>query len=48
MSQKTYFICITAILAINLWMPMVKIQLGKGVRIFHPDLVNLYDYVIGD
>ena len=25
-----------------------KVQLGKDVRIIHPDLVNLYDCVIGD
>jgi UDP-2-acetamido-3-amino-2,3-dideoxy-glucuronate N-acetyltransferase len=25
-----------------------NVQLGKDVRIFHPDLVNLYDCVIGD
>jgi len=30
-------------------MPIGKnVQLGKDVRIFHPDLVNLYDCVIGD
>jgi UDP-2-acetamido-3-amino-2,3-dideoxy-glucuronate N-acetyltransferase len=30
-------------------MPIGKdVQLGKGVRILHPDLVNLYDCVIGD
>jgi len=25
-----------------------NVKLGKDVRIFHPDLVNLYDCVIGD
>ena len=30
-------------------MPISKnVKLGKDVRIFHPDLVNLYDCVIGD
>ena len=30
-------------------MPISKnVKLGKHVRIFHPDLVNLYDCVIGD
>jgi len=30
-------------------MPIGKnVKLGKDVRIFHPDLVNLYDCVIGD
>jgi len=30
-------------------MPIGKnVQLGKDVRIFHPDLVNLYNCVIGD
>jgi acetyltransferase-like isoleucine patch superfamily enzyme len=30
-------------------MPIGKnVKLGKDVRIFHPDLVNLYDCVVGD
>jgi UDP-2-acetamido-3-amino-2,3-dideoxy-glucuronate N-acetyltransferase len=30
-------------------MPIGKnVKLGKAVRIFHPDLVNLYDCVVGD
>src|SRR6478609_10194853 len=30
-------------------MPISKdVKLGKDVRILHPDLVNLYDCVIGD
>src|ERR1700732_1387421 len=30
-------------------MPVAKdVQLGRDVRIFHPDLVNLYGCVIGD
>jgi UDP-2-acetamido-3-amino-2,3-dideoxy-glucuronate N-acetyltransferase len=32
-----------------MYMPIGKnVQLGKQVRILHPDLVNLYDCVIGD
>jgi UDP-2-acetamido-3-amino-2,3-dideoxy-glucuronate N-acetyltransferase len=32
-----------------MWMPIGKnVQLGKHVRILHPDLVNLYDCIIGD
>lgn len=30
-------------------MPIAKdVQLGRDVRIFHPDLVNLYGCVVGD
>ncbi|MDB5610848.1 MAG: transferase hexapeptide repeat [Bradyrhizobium sp.] len=30
-------------------MPVAKdVQLGRDVRIFHPDLVNLYGCVVGD
>lgn len=29
-------------------MPLKNVQLGRDVRIFHPDLVNLYDCAIGD
>lgn len=29
-------------------MPLVDVELGKGVRVFHPDLVNLYGCRIGD
>lgn len=29
-------------------MPCNEVQLGRGVRIFHPDLVNLYGCTIGD
>ncbi len=29
-------------------MPIENVQLGRDVRIFHPDLVNLYGCVIGD
>src|SRR3954463_12581336 len=29
-------------------MPLVDVQLGEGVRIFQPDLVNLYGCSIGD
>ncbi len=29
-------------------MPMKDVNLGSGVRIFHPDLVNLYGCTIGD
>ena len=32
-----------------IWMPIGKnVQLGKEVRIHHPDLVNLYECVVGD
>lgn len=29
-------------------MPLKNVQLGQNVKIFHPDLVNLYDCEIGD
>lgn len=29
-------------------MPFKNVQLGQNVKIFHPDLVNLYDCQIGD
>ena len=29
-------------------MPMKDVALGRDVRIFHPDLVNLYGCSIGD
>jgi acetyltransferase-like isoleucine patch superfamily enzyme len=29
-------------------MPIVDVQLGRGVRVFQPDLVNLYGCTIGD
>jgi UDP-3-O-[3-hydroxymyristoyl] glucosamine N-acyltransferase len=30
-------------------MPVAKdVQIGRDVRIFHPDLVNLYGCVVGD
>jgi UDP-2-acetamido-3-amino-2,3-dideoxy-glucuronate N-acetyltransferase len=30
------------------YMPLENVQLGRDVRIFYPDLVNLYGCVIGD
>lgn len=29
-------------------MPLKNVQLGQNVRIFHPELVNLYDCSVGD